>query len=215
MQRTITIRGAGLAVLMLWPLAAGPARAVPGETPSAPPAAPQPAPKAATPEEKAARNRAQAEEAYAQGREAVDAGSAAIEEARALKAAGDAASLKKAQPLRESAVRSFRKAIDLFKKAVRLAPDNHEAWNMLGYSYRKTGQMGEAFQAYDQALKLVPDYEPAREYRGEAYLMVGNVEKAKEELAWLQARKSDEAKPLEQALARYAAGDSTSLGLGW
>ena len=49
----------------------------------------------------------------------------------------------------------------------------------------RTRQMDLVFRHYNEALRLDPQHRAAREYLGEAYLMTGNVAKAKELLAEL------------------------------
>src|SRR3982751_5761312 len=58
-------------------------------------------------------------------------------------------------------------------------PDYH---NLYAYSLRKGGsaEMDLVFKHYNEALRLDPGHRGAHEYIGEAYLMVGNVAKAKE-----------------------------------
>jgi Tfp pilus assembly protein PilF len=76
---------------------------------------------------------------------------------------------------------------------------------MLGYCARKTGDLKRAFDAYQKCLTINPEYEEAHEYLGEAYVMAGNLAKAKEQLAWLKSRKSEEAEELEEAIAKAEA----------
>jgi DNA-binding SARP family transcriptional activator len=45
--------------------------------------------------------------------------------------------------------------------------------------------MSKVFQHYNEALRIDPKHKRAHEYLGEAYLMVGNLPKAKEHLAQL------------------------------
>jgi len=72
-------------------------------------------------------------------------------------------------------------------------PTYYEAWNMVGYCSRKSGDLKRSFQAYEKCLLIEPEYAQAHEYLGEAYLMSGDVAKAKEQLLWLVSRKSDQA----------------------
>ena len=178
------------------------------ETPAAAPEA------SMSPEEKAAQERRSAIEAYDKSYEETEKAGAEMDEARTLQAAGEG-SAKKAADKRESAIKRYRKAINGFKKATKLDPGYHEAWNMLGYSNRKVGQLGEAFKAYETCLKLKPDYDLAHEYLGEALLQAGNIEKARVELAWLVEHKSPEAANLETAITRVAAGETAFLGTDW
>ncbi len=67
------------------------------------------------------------------------------------------------------------------------SPNNADYHNLLAYSIRKgpNPDMSEVFKHYNEALRIDPKHKGAHEYLGEAYLMVGNVEKAKEHLAQL------------------------------
>jgi Flp pilus assembly protein TadD len=207
---------AGLATLAL----AGSVQAAPGggggrtEKPSTPAAT---VPEASmTPEQKALALKQQAEELYDKGYAEVDHAAEEIEQAVKLEAREEPNSTKQAQKLRESSTKHYRKAIEKFLKATELAPTYHEAWNMLGYSYRKTGQIGNAFKAYDACLKLQPDYEPAHEYLGEAYIVSGDMDKARAELEWLKSHKSDLAGRLELAIQNHAnAKPGAPTGAGW
>ena len=76
----------------------------------------------------------------------------------------------------------FADAIPLFEKAAKLDPQNADAYNMLAYSQRRSGQLDAAFENYEKALALDPNHKGAHEYLGEAYLMVGKVDKAEEQL---------------------------------
>jgi cytochrome c-type biogenesis protein CcmH/NrfG len=73
------------------------------------------------------------------------------------------------------------------KEAVAAKPDNADYHNLYAYSLRKGGtqDMDQVFKHYNEALRLDPKHRGAHEYLGEAYLQVGNVAKAKDELAAL------------------------------
>jgi cytochrome c-type biogenesis protein CcmH/NrfG len=68
-------------------------------------------------------------------------------------------------------------AIRNLEQAVKSYPQNANAWNYLGFSYRKSGNLNKAFPAYEQALKIDPKHRGAYEYLGEAYLQAGNLPK--------------------------------------
>lgn len=80
----------------------------------------------------------------------------------------------------------WKTAIELLSKAMKTVSNNSEAHNLLGYAYRKTGNLEASFAQYDQALKLDPANRHAHEYIGEAYLLTNNLPKAEQHLAELQ-----------------------------
>lgn len=101
-------------------------------------------------------------------------------------------------------------AISNFQTAATEDPSSADAFNMLAYSYRKSGDLDQAFANYDKALTLDPDHEEAHEYLGEAYLVSGDLAKAEEQLAklddicWLGCEAYDE---LEEAISTYKASN--------
>lgn len=80
----------------------------------------------------------------------------------------------------------WKTAIELLSKAMKTTSNNSEAHNLLGYAYRKVGNLEASFAEYAQALKLDPANRHAHEYIGEAYLLTGNLAKAEQHLAELQ-----------------------------
>ena len=134
------------------------------------------------------------------------------QEAKKLKKVGQDGDAKK----------KFGKALKKFSEATDLDPAYYQAWNMVGFCSRKSGDLKRAFAAYEKCLAIQPEYEEAHEYLGEAYLMSGDRAKAKEQLAWLVGHKSKEAgelatkiEALEKSGPAGAPGDSTSKGGGW
>ncbi len=75
---------------------------------------------------------------------------------------------------------AFEEAATYFGKALKLQLNHYEAANELGYSLRKAGDFRKALGAYNFALTIKPDFYPAIEYRGEAYLALGMIEQAKD-----------------------------------
>ena len=75
----------------------------------------------------------------------------------------------------------------LLRQAVERNPQSADAHNLYAFSMRKgpNPQMDQVFRHYNEALRLNPQHLAAREYLGEAYLMTGNVAKAKDLLAEL------------------------------
>lgn len=85
----------------------------------------------------------------------------------------------------KDAEKKFRRALERGEKATTLDSTYHEAWNLVGYASRKLKDYDRAVASYQRCLKLKPDYAPAREYLGEAYLEMGKIDLAREQLAAL------------------------------
>jgi Flp pilus assembly protein TadD len=101
-------------------------------------------------------------------------------------------------------------AANVMKDAVAAKPDNADYHNLYAYSLRKSGtqQMDLVFQHYNEALRLDPKHRGAHEYLGEAYLQVGNLAKAKDELAALDKLclfGCSEYSELKKAVSQYEA----------
>ena len=73
----------------------------------------------------------------------------------------------------------YTTAVAKLKKAVASDPTSADAYNLLGYSYRKLGDTDAAFENYRTALGLNRMHRGAQEYLGELYLEMGNVAEAK------------------------------------
>jgi len=76
----------------------------------------------------------------------------------------------------------YAEAIPLLEKVVVAQPKSADAFNYLGYSHRKIGQIDAAFRNYQRALELQPKHLGANEYLGELYLELGELSKAEERL---------------------------------
>ena len=76
----------------------------------------------------------------------------------------------------------YRGAIALLDKVVGADPKNANAFNYLGYSYRKLGDFDRALSHYQQALKLNPEHRGAHEYLGELYLQMKDLARAQHHL---------------------------------
>jgi Tfp pilus assembly protein PilF len=81
----------------------------------------------------------------------------------------------------------YRGAMPMLAAIIQNDPRNTDALNLMGFSLRKTGQYDLALRYYYSALALQPKHIGANEYLGELYVVMGQVDKAKERLAILQA----------------------------
>ena len=79
----------------------------------------------------------------------------------------------------------YPSAIRLFEAVTARDGRNADAYNWLAYSIRKSGDAARAVPIYEKALTLDPKHRGAHEYIGEAYLILGDLGKAKEHLAVL------------------------------
>jgi Flp pilus assembly protein TadD len=99
-------------------------------------------------------------------------------------------------------------AAAVLKEAVAKNPGNAEYHNLYAYSVRvgPNPDMDLVFREYREALRIDPDNRNAHEYLGEAYLQVGDLPRAKEQLAvldklcWLPCKQYSQ---LTEAVARY------------
>ena len=101
------------------------------------------------------------------------------------------------------AKKEYEKAIDDFKKTLDADPSMKEAYNNLGFCYRKIGKLDESLKAYKRALKLDPDFEQALEYLGETYLPLDDLKRANLNLLKLTNLKSPYADTLNHAIEIY------------
>ena len=123
-------------------------------------------------------------ELYAQAYREIDKAKAELAQADKLKLSDMKQSTAKAA----SGQKRLEKSRDKLVEATKLDPTNADAWNMLGFSRRKTGDRQGAFDAYWKCLALKPDHIGAHEYMGEAYLEEGKIREAQAELAWLKKK---------------------------
>jgi tetratricopeptide (TPR) repeat protein len=81
----------------------------------------------------------------------------------------------------------FAEAIPLLQRVVDRDAKNADAYNWLAYATRRNGDATAALPLYEKALAINPKHRGAHEYMGEAYLILGNLPKAKEHLARLDS----------------------------
>lgn len=111
----------------------------------------------------------------------------------------------------KSAEKRFRRALERGEKAVTLDAGYAEAWNLVGYAARKLKSYDRAVEAYQRCLKIKSDYAAAREYLGEAYVELGKIDLAREQLAAIDALKSpEEARTLQAAIDAWAKANPTA-----
>jgi tetratricopeptide (TPR) repeat protein len=109
----------------------------------------------------------------------------------------------------------FEKSLKDFQKASQLNPQLFQAFNGMGYGYRKTGDYAKALEMYDQAVKMAPGfYAEAVEYRAEAYLSLNRVEDARKAYLDLFAAERKQADALMVAMKNWiAARRATPAGV--
>ena len=166
--RALVLLGASVGLYQALALASG--SAVPA------PAASGPSAPVRTPEEMAI-------ESYNNGIEHKDKG------IKIEASAATTADLKERAKAADKARKEYEKALKDFKSAADRNPQMYQAYNGMGFSYRKTGDYTKALEMYDKALALKPGFPDAIEYRGEAYLGLNRIDDAKK--AYLEVLASD------------------------
>jgi Flp pilus assembly protein TadD len=102
--------------------------------------------------------------------------------------------------------KDWTRAVSAFERATLAEPKSADAWNMLGYSRRWTGDLKGAFAAYDRALSIDPAHRGAHNYLGVAYLRSNDLALAKTQLAKLDSlcgKNCTEYQQLATAIASY------------
>jgi len=122
-------------------------------------------------------------------------------EVQAAKDKKDSDRLKNDKKAREE----HDKALKDFTKAAGLNPSMPQAYNGMGFSYRKLGDYAKALEHYDRALQLAPKFPDAIEYRGEAFLALNRLDDAKQAYLTLFAMDRKQAESLMTAMKDYVA----------
>jgi tetratricopeptide (TPR) repeat protein len=101
----------------------------------------------------------------------------------------------------------YQEAIPVLQKLIKDKGAYADALNLLGYSYRKSGDSKDALDYYNQALSMEPKHLGANEYLGELYLELKMPDKAKERLAVLKSAcgDCDEYQELQKKISQYVA----------
>lgn len=129
------------------------------------------------------------------------------------KASGETDS-KKAAKLSRKADKQFARAVKKFRNAVKYEPRLYQAHSSLGYTLKQTGDFTGAMAAYDRCLKLRPSYTPAIEYRAEAYLALGQLDKARQAYSMLKEADPAKADELEIAFRKWVQNPPQDLESG-
>lgn len=97
---------------------------------------------------------------------------------------------------------NFAAALPALVRLTQAEPENADAWNLLGFTYRKLGQMEDSSKAYLTVLSINPNHKGALEYQGELFISTGKIDLAKGNLAKLKklCGSCEETEDLEQAL---------------
>jgi len=109
--------------------------------------------------------------------------------------------------------KNYAGAMPLLQQVVAKNPKNADAYNLMGYATRKSGDANGSLQYYNQALGIDPKHLGAHEYIGEAYLMLNKVGDAEQHLAKLDQLcvfGCVEQRTLKQAIADFKAGKKTN-----
>ncbi len=91
---------------------------------------------------------------------------------------------------------------------VRGGVQHADVYNLLGYSLRKTGEVGRAATFYAKALEFDPAHRGALEYQGELFVQTGQIDRAKRNLtilAQLCPQGCEEREDLARSIAQGAA----------
>lgn len=150
-----------------------------------------------SPEEQAAEKDKKAVQAYNEGVKHMD-------KAKQIVSGGDSTYAFNYRATSDAkAGKEYEKAIKSFNTAVELKPVMAEAFNNLGYCYRKTDKLSMSLDAYQKALKLKSDFPQAHEYLGETYLAMDSLHLAQGQLQMLQELKSPLADTLMKSIELY------------
>ena len=102
--------------------------------------------------------------------------------------------------------KDYKAAIDDLNK-IADTTQHADVYNLLGFSFRKSGDLKNGATFYAKALDFDPNHKGALEYQGEMYLQLGQMDKAKANLAKLVTlcpSGCEEREDLEKAIAGTA-----------
>ena len=102
----------------------------------------------------------------------------------------------------------YEEALGKLEEVVMSDEDDADAWNLVGFAYRKLERYEPAMEGYARALAIDPRHTEAIEYLGELYLALDDLARAEEQLARLGeicGSGCEEYEELEEAIERYRA----------
>lgn len=100
--------------------------------------------------------------------------------------------------------KDFKTALSLLDALVDNGVQHADVYNLMGFSYRKSGDLQRAASFYGKALDFDVNHKGALEYQGEMFLVTGQIDKAKANLARLAAlcpQGCEEREDLEKSIA--------------
>ena len=102
---------------------------------------------------------------------------------------------------------NFAAALPKLVSLTKADAQNADAWNLLGFTYRKLGQLEDSNAAYLKVLAINPNHLGALEYQGELFITTGKVDLAKANLDKLKTLcgTCEQAADLEKALKAVGA----------
>lgn len=104
---------------------------------------------------------------------------------------------------------NYAEAIGKLHHITRKDTQNADAFNLLGYALRHTGDMNGSMANYIKALEIEPAHVGALEYQGELFLLLHQPEQADANLAKLKnacPEGCDQLAKLDSAIASYKKG---------
>lgn len=105
--------------------------------------------------------------------------------------------------------KNYAGAMPLLQQVVAKNPKDADAYTLMGYATRKSGDPNGSLQYYNAALGIDPKHIGAHEYVGEAYLQLDRLPEAEQHLARLDSLCTfgcAEYRDLKAAVANYKAG---------
>jgi tetratricopeptide (TPR) repeat protein len=105
--------------------------------------------------------------------------------------------------------KNYAGAMPLLQQVVAKNPKDADAYTLMGFATRKSGDANGSLQYYNAALGIDPKHIGAHEYVGEAYLQLDKLPEAEQHLARLDSIcvfGCAEYRELKAAVANYKAG---------